>query len=529
MRAKTPLLQFLANCLRKASGIEQAEAVGKGTTRRKFLKTTSSITIGTTLVSGMESCAKAGINVLAAGQMAARRSTAQPSIAIVGAGIAGLYAAWLLKQKNYTCSIFEGSSRTGGRMFTKQNIMGAGLYTEVGGEFIDSSHADMLYLARIFGLELLDTKLPPQSPLQHQAYFFNNRHYTEAEVVDAFRPYIPAIKSDQHGMSSIITAESHTAFDAMLDNLSIAQYFDRIGLQGWLREMLDVAYVTEYGQPIAEQTSLNFLWLIKPTVAGGKFDPFGDSDERYKVKGGNQLITDRLTAELNSSISLQHKLIGIQNTGGGIVLSFDTPAGAIQKTFDYVLMTIPFTTLRAVAVSPAWPEWKRKAIFDIGYGYNSKMMLGFSQRYWNNLGYAGYFFTDSFLQSGWDNSQLQQSTHGALTVYSGGAQALAIGNDTIATQAQLHLQKLEELYPGATEYHNGIADRFIWPSNPWVQASYTCFKPGQYTTIAGYEKVSIGNLFFAGEHCSYDFQGFMNGGAETGRSAAEEIMRRMEH
>ncbi|RYE27208.1 MAG: FAD-dependent oxidoreductase, partial [Sphingobacteriaceae bacterium] len=57
--------------------------------------------------------------------------------------------------------------------------------------------------------------------------------------------------------------------------------------------------------------------------------------------------------------------------------------------------------------------------------------------------------------------------------------------------------------------------------------SYACYKVGQYTTIRGAEQKPVGNLYFAGEHCSLDFQGFMNGAAETGRLAAEEIMAKM--
>jgi monoamine oxidase len=67
--------------------------------------------------------------------------------------------------------------------------------------------------------------------------------------------------------------------------------------------------------------------------------------------------------------------------------------------------------------------------------------------------------------------------------------------------------------------------RFHWPTQQYNKAGYSCFKAGQWTTIAGAEGRSVGNLLFAGEHCSYDFQGFMNGGAETGRVAAEEVIK----
>jgi len=80
------------------------------------------------------------------------------------------------------------------------------------------------------------------------------------------------------------------------------------------------------------------------------------------------------------------------------------------------------------------------------------------------------------------------------------------------------------MYPGALEHYANKAERFVWPQYPWTRCSYTCFKPGQYTSIAGFEMKPVGNIWFAGEHCSYDYQGYMNGGAETGRRAAETMI-----
>ncbi len=72
---------------------------------------------------------------------------------------------------------------------------------------------------------------------------------------------------------------------------------------------------------------------------------------------------------------------------------------------------------------------------------------------------------------------------------------------------------------------NDKAARFHWPTYPFTKASYACYLPGQWTTIAGAEIKPVGNLYFAGEHCSRDFQGFMNGGAETGKQVAQELRR----
>ena len=192
---------------------------------------------------------------------------------------------------------------------------------------------------------------------------------------------------------------------------------------------------------------------------------------------------------------------------------------------DILLLTLPFSILKNIPFQPGWPSWKQNAISNLGYGNNSKLMLGFTRRFWRDGGYQGNFFTDSALQIGWDNSLSQSPVTGGLTIYSGGAQSLAVGNGTVQQQVNQHLPLLNQIFPGTITHYNNKAERFIWPTHKWTKASYSCFYPGQYTSLAGNEMKPVENIFFAGEHCSYNFQGYMNGGAETGRRAAENIVK----
>ena len=100
-----------------------------------------------------------------------------------------------------------------------------------------------------------------------------------------------------------------------------------------------------------------------------------------------------------------------------------------------------------------------------------------------------------------------------------------MGTGTAQAQAAIHLPGFEKVYPGSLANQNGKIERMHWPTAPYVKASYACYKPGQFTTIAGAERNSIDRLFFAGEHCSLNFQGYMNGAAETGRIAAERMLK----
>jgi len=61
-----------------------------------------------------------------------------------------------------------------------------------------------------------------------------------------------------------------------------------------------------------------------------------------------------------------------------------------------------------------------------------------------------------------------------------------------------------------------------WRLNPHTQGSYSCPQPGYYTTGHGalLEPELNGQLWFVGEHCSIDWQGFMNGAVESATAVA---------
>lgn len=160
-------------------------------------------------------------------------------------------------------------------------------------------------------------------------------------------------------------------------------------------------------------------------------------------------------------------------------------------------------------------------------------MIGFSSRPWRTLGGNGTAYTDlSNVQTTWEtNPTLGLDTRGILTDYSSGRRGTRMNPAAVQTEAQRFLQDLNLVYPGtlgAATLVNGqyLAHLEHWPSNPFMKGSYTCYRPGQFTTMAGLEGMPAGNLFFAGEHTNsfYEWQGFMEGAALSGIAAAKSIL-----
>ena len=77
-------------------------------------------------------------------------------VAVIGAGIAGLHCAYRLQQSGVHVTVYEASTRVGGRMFTAREEDYAEQTFELGGELIDSNHATMLALAEELEITLDD-------------------------------------------------------------------------------------------------------------------------------------------------------------------------------------------------------------------------------------------------------------------------------------------------------------------------------------------------------------------------------------
>ena len=447
-----------------------------------------------------------------------------PDVAVVGAGLAGLVAAYFLKQAGCPVTVYEASARVGGRVHTDAGGLESGVISELGGEFIDSTHLDMLALAAHFGMPLIDTHGPAETGLI-DAYFIGGHHYSEADVAREFADIAPLLAADVDAaeLASGVNHERHNAHAVALDRLSMSEYLDRLGVSGWLRRLIDVAYLTEYGLETGEQSSLNLLTLIG-TDTSADFAVFGDSDQRYKILGGNEQIPQALARELDSCIRPEHRLVRIRRDAHGVRLTFDTAGAAHEVKADAIVLALPFTLLRGVDLGDTLPPSKMLAIRELGYGHNAKLLIGTHCRVWREQGFGGDLYTDLPIQTGWDGSRLRVGKRGVYTFFLGGDAGTALGQGTAEEHANRFAVHLDSVFPGVVAQRTGSVARVHWPSEPYALGSYSCYRPGQWTTLGGLQQRRVGPVFFAGEHCSAEFQGYMNGAAQTGREAAAALL-----
>ena len=449
-------------------------------------------------------------------------------VLVVGAGIAGLTAAYRLKQAGIPVDVIEARNRVGGRMHSLPKAPGTQLTVELGGEFINTDHTCLRGLAQELGFKVVDLEEFKQG-INPVTFYFEGRKLSLAEIIRDFTPVARQINADLNKLESFASYLKANPVVKALDYISITEYLNRIPeTTETIRQLIQVGYTTEYGLDAEKQSCLNLLYLIGTTP--GEFSLLGSSDERFYIDGGNDRIPRRLAQILGDSIETGTVLESITLLSSGRYRVDIRSRGVTkERKYEKILLALPFSILRQITLKVDLPPIKRLAIDNLGYGTNSKLITSYAEKIWRTrYNSTGVILADLDFQNTWEASQSRYTgVEGIITNFTGGRQGLVIGTKTPEFHAQKLLLQLEKVFPGISKKRlpQGNSIRAYWFGEKYNRGSYSCYLVGQWTQIHGSQRERVGNLFFAGEHTSVDFQGYMEGGCETGEAAALEIMQ----
>ena len=459
---------------------------------------------------------------------AARPRGSSARVVIVGAGLAGLSCAYRLKQSGINATLYEASSRLGGRCWTRRGDFADGQIAEHGGELIDTAHIRLRRLALELGLTL-DNLIDAQGAGTEDFYYFDGSPYAVADATKDFALVFPKLSEDLARAPFPTLYNRYTPRGVQLDRMSIADWINESvpgGLQSRFGQLLDVAYNIEYGAETSRQSALNLLYLL----GYSRLDPlslFGESDEKYHIHGGNDQVVSQLVAQLGSQIVPGTALVAARlNPSGTYTLTLQGAARMFEVVADKVVFALPFSILNtAVDLSRAgFSALKLTAIHDLAIGSNTKLHVQFNRRHWNSLGNNGNSYADTGYQDTWEVTRAQPGASGILVDYTGGNVSDTFRHGTPAMHALQFLAQIEPVLPGLSATWNGRATVDFWPANPYSRGAYSYWQVGQYTGFAGIERVPEGNAHFCGEHTSIAAQGFLEGAVESGERAASEIL-----
>jgi monoamine oxidase len=278
----------------------------------------------------------------------------------------------------------------------------------------------------------------------------------------------------------------------------------------------------------ASATGLRGFFLADPEELSliALVDQFASNDPApgamYRIEGGNDGLVSALAAPLANRLRLNTELVALSHRGRNVRATLREARTTTTVTTDYLVLALPATLLRRIPVTPSLPAQQHDAIARLRYGRATKTLLQFSRRFWRLPGRPRAFGSPLPFGAVWEGNEEQRGRAGILALLAGGGASDATEQLIAKAGMPALAQSLEWL--GAKDAELVASRRVRWEDEPWSRGGYAFFDPAYDPALRTWLARPCGRLFFAGEHTSIKWQGYMNGAIESGRRAAEEII-----
>jgi monoamine oxidase len=450
-------------------------------------------------------------------------------VIVVGAGLAGLAAAYELTQAGHEVTVLEARSRAGGRVQTLREPFADGLYVEAGAATVHDTHDLTIHYARLCDLPLDPIPHSPGATL----YQVRGRRIVEsAESVASPGHEIPFdLTPEEKALGRrgirerylhplLLQAGDTTAPGwpgpeiAELDRASFAELLRRRGASPGAISLLRMGFPDLLGDGADAVSALDLLRETAQRAA---------AKQSFAVRGGTDRLPLALAARLTDRIQYGSPVARIEQDATAVRAV--VKAGDTHRTLsaDYLICTVPFPVLRSVEIVPPLPVEKRRAIAELQSTSVARVFLQTRSRFWEPQGLSGLVLTDR-PWSVFPRTPDPASRRGILESYSAGVEARRIAKIR-ESPLLLTVREAAAVFPELPDQFEGGAAK-LWDEDEWARGAYTWFKPGQMRSLLPLIGRGEGRLLFAGEHAS-NHPGWMQGALASGVRAAREVMGRV--
>lgn len=434
---------------------------------------------------------------------------------VIGAGLAGLAAAYRLKEHQFHVTVLEARDRLGGRVLTHRFLEAPDLNCELGGEWIGKNHTEMKSLCHRLGLKL--------ESHQYANSFWNG--VTPAQLISPGQWCMSAEAKEIWGKFS---EEFKNYGRQRWKEMDKIDWWTQLRLLGFSREDLlrrDLMDSTDFGETIR----MNSAYTAATEYLSSKSEKVDLSDEMdFKVVGGNTMLVEVLADKIGrENIQTEQEVVAIRQKNGRVSVEFGSCS---PMSADFCVCAIPARCLMDIDWGPKPPKEKLEAAKQLQYARITKTAVLCSRQFWPDPPEGGFSVCTSLASDFcFDSTYLQKGSERILSSYAVGDKA-----DDIASSPQDKLKYwiVEDVAhsQGLNWNHDESIDAALaikqqpWQADRFTLGAYAFYRPGQWFTVMPALKKRFGKVFFAGEHIA-EWQGFMEGAVVTGYDAADAICK----
>lgn len=484
-------------------------------------------------------------------------------IGIIGAGVAGLTAAFELRKFGLDVTIFEATNRVGGRVFTYYFDKEKKLYGELGAMRFPITHKYTMHYINKFNIEVEPF---PQTSKETFIYIKGVRVRNDEDGLSVSEYIYP--------LFPLCDWEKNTKWFDLIDY--IAEYPICTMPQNVTKEIVQIKNVyspyINYWDCISTKKAMRVLGLsvgaidmlssINPTVFPFWYDSHIEILNEYytgafknlmRIKGGFSRLPDAFYSSLTNKEPIDYGDINYDSLGK-IDFKFTRPVRGIyydkisskitlrssdskyqnlkDDVFDYVICAIPFSSLRNVDISPVFSSTKYQSIREINYTESQKTLFLCNKRFWQDQGIidGGGSVTDLPIASIWYPREGKIDEPAVfLASYNLNKDARRLGTQPIEIRVEMIKRQVEKVHGLPENYLDDIVEGFAsinWGDEPYELGCFAYFQPEQKRLFSkAMTTPEFDNkIYFAGEHLSV-FHGWQNGAFETAIKATQSIIK----
>ena len=444
------------------------------------------------------------------------RSGSAKRVVIVGAGLAGLTAAYELTQAGHQVTVLEAQGRPGGRVRTLRDPLADGLYAELGAARIPENHEWTMKYVKLFGLPLA-----PFYPTTGRSVTFlrNVRGEADPGVAPDLRQFRLNLTPDELALgvnglfekafgTALGLAENRSTWPpaalAHADQMTVREFLISQGMSADTFEALGF-------QPFARTSALEAITLISS----------GHSATRLqKIVGGNDQLPKAFATRLADQIVYGAPVRRIEQEQTGIAAIYSQNGANRRVTADKLICTIPFPVLRRVEIAPGLSPQKARVIREMVYGSLSRVTFQVKERYWLGEGLNGFAMTDIPGEI-WASAHDRPGSRGLLQLYLQGSSSELASRMSEDERIRYAIEQVERVFPGLRSQVEHTSSH-CWDNDQWAGGATRLMDVGQVTAFHSEARRPEGHIHFAGEHTSTWFA-WINGAIESGSRAAHEV------
>jgi len=443
-------------------------------------------------------------------------------VVVLGAGLAGLVAAYELKQQGHDVVVLEGQNRVGGRVLTCRDFA-PGLYAEFGAMRIPRSHELTLAYCAKFGLPMKPFVMGNPKGLVHVCG--ERMTLAEAQRSPERLPY--ALDAHERGKScDELWAHAIADIKALLDREGPAAWeqiraqYDQFSLYEFLKHRKFSDGAIEY------YAVMNFVEadMNNAVMEVLREDLLGAYSDMQTIDGGMDRLPNAFYAALQQEVRFGAEVRQIDQTDTGVTIRVKSEAGGYSVSGDYCVCALPFPCLRTIELGRPFSHPKMRAIRQLNYHASTKILFQVRHRFWEQedgiLG--GATVTDLPIRRMNYPPPSPDTERGVLLAsYTWGQDALQWGAMDAETRLEEALDDVSRIHPRIRDEYE-VGTSYAWYADRWARGAFALFTPDQQSELQAAIVRPEGRVHFAGEHCSL-YHAWIQGALESGIRAANEI------